>query len=204
MNNDDPRLSVISGIAKMFVGELVETARLIMVKRNEAGHIRPCHIRESYRRLKLQGKRREEGDRPLNLVYESYPCDLSVINGYDCLQTLCAVEDRYPVRSDPLRSARLIMVKRNETGHIRPCHIRESYRKSKLQGKVIRRSVPRLSAKSESDSEKDKIITSFFFIDSCLLNTIYCNDPDPNEVIKNKPGSRGRRIITYFLLGVFR
>ncbi|XP_022550795.1 transcription initiation factor TFIID subunit 11-like [Brassica napus] len=56
MNNDDPRLSVISGIAKMFVGELVETARLIMVKRNEAGHIRPCHIRESYRRLKLQGK----------------------------------------------------------------------------------------------------------------------------------------------------
>ena len=56
MNNDDPRLSVISGIAKMFVGELVETARLIMVKRNEAGHIRPCHIRESYRRLKLQEK----------------------------------------------------------------------------------------------------------------------------------------------------
>ncbi|KAF3534671.1 hypothetical protein DY000_02041250 [Brassica cretica] len=56
MNNDDPRLSVISGIAKMFVGEPVETARLIMVKRNEAGHIRPCHIRESYRRLKLQGK----------------------------------------------------------------------------------------------------------------------------------------------------
>ncbi|KAG2317134.1 hypothetical protein Bca52824_020256 [Brassica carinata] len=56
MNNDDPRLSVVSGIAKMFVGELVETARLVMVKRNETGHIRPCHIRESYRRLKLQGK----------------------------------------------------------------------------------------------------------------------------------------------------
>ncbi|KAJ4887419.1 Transcription initiation factor TFIID subunit 11b [Raphanus sativus] len=56
MNNDDPRLSVVSGIAKMFVGELVETARLIMVKRNETGHIRPCHIRESYRNLKLQGK----------------------------------------------------------------------------------------------------------------------------------------------------
>ena len=63
-----------------------------------------------------------------------------------------------------VETARLIMVKRNETGHIRPCHIRESYRKSKLQGKVIRRSVPRLSAKSESDSEKDKIITSFFFV----------------------------------------
>ncbi|XP_018467313.2 transcription initiation factor TFIID subunit 11-like [Raphanus sativus] len=40
MNNDDPRLSVVSGIAKMFVGELVETARLIMVKRKESGHIR--------------------------------------------------------------------------------------------------------------------------------------------------------------------
>lgn len=40
----------------MSVGELVETARLVMVKRNETGYIRPCHIRESYRMLKLQGK----------------------------------------------------------------------------------------------------------------------------------------------------
>ena len=39
-----------------FICKLVETARLIMVKRNETGHIRPCHIRESYRRRKLQGK----------------------------------------------------------------------------------------------------------------------------------------------------
>ncbi|CAN6857289.1 unnamed protein product [Brassica oleracea] len=36
---------------------------------------------------------------PLNLVDELWPCDLSVINGYDSPRSLCAVEDRYPVRS---------------------------------------------------------------------------------------------------------
>ncbi|CAN7090973.1 unnamed protein product, partial [Brassica rapa subsp. narinosa] len=35
--------------------------------------------------------------RPLNLVDESWPCDLSVINGYDSPRRLCAVEDRYLV-----------------------------------------------------------------------------------------------------------
>ncbi|KAL5715425.1 hypothetical protein ACHQM5_017246 [Ranunculus cassubicifolius] len=47
---------VVSGIAKMFVGDLVETARMVMNERNDSGPIRPCHIRESYRRLKLEGK----------------------------------------------------------------------------------------------------------------------------------------------------
>ncbi|CAH8385024.1 unnamed protein product [Eruca vesicaria subsp. sativa] len=47
---------VVCGIAKMFVGELVETARVEMGKRKDSGPIRPSHIRESYRRLKLQGK----------------------------------------------------------------------------------------------------------------------------------------------------
>ncbi|KAL0716803.1 hypothetical protein Bca4012_066125 [Brassica carinata] len=47
---------VVCGIAKMFVGELVETARVEMGKKKDSGPIRPCHIRESYRRLKLQGK----------------------------------------------------------------------------------------------------------------------------------------------------
>ncbi|KAI8000908.1 Transcription initiation factor TFIID subunit 11 [Camellia lanceoleosa] len=46
----------VSGIAKMFVGELVETARIVMSERKESGPIRPCHIREAYRRLKLEGK----------------------------------------------------------------------------------------------------------------------------------------------------
>lgn len=51
-----PMTIVVCGIAKMFVGELVETARMVMSERNESGPIRPCHIRESFRRLKLEGK----------------------------------------------------------------------------------------------------------------------------------------------------
>ncbi|CAI9090741.1 OLC1v1025570C2 [Oldenlandia corymbosa var. corymbosa] len=51
-----PMTIVVSGIAKMFVGELVETARIVMTERKERGPIRPCHIREAYRRLKLEGR----------------------------------------------------------------------------------------------------------------------------------------------------
>ncbi|XP_052188204.1 transcription initiation factor TFIID subunit 11 [Diospyros lotus] len=51
-----PMTIVVSGIAKMFVGELVETARIVMAERKESGPIRPCHVREAYRRLKLEGK----------------------------------------------------------------------------------------------------------------------------------------------------
>lgn len=36
---------VVCGIAKMFVGELVETARVVMRERKESGPIRPCYIR---------------------------------------------------------------------------------------------------------------------------------------------------------------
>ncbi|EPS69561.1 hypothetical protein M569_05203, partial [Genlisea aurea] len=51
-----PMTIVVSGIAKVFVGELVETARMVMGERRDAGPIRPCHMREAYRRLKLEGK----------------------------------------------------------------------------------------------------------------------------------------------------
>eukprot|EP00262_Sarcandra_glabra_P019187 TRINITY_DN714_c0_g1_i1.p1 TRINITY_DN714_c0_g1~~TRINITY_DN714_c0_g1_i1.p1 ORF type:complete len:197 (-),score=57.77 TRINITY_DN714_c0_g1_i1:5-595(-) len=51
-----PMTIVVSGIGKMFVGELVETGRMVMAERKESGPIRPCHIREAYRRLKLEGK----------------------------------------------------------------------------------------------------------------------------------------------------
>ncbi|KAD6453127.1 hypothetical protein R6Q59_015051 [Mikania micrantha] len=51
-----PMTIVVSGIAKIFVGELVETAKVVMRERKESGPIRPCHIREAYRRLKLEGK----------------------------------------------------------------------------------------------------------------------------------------------------
>ncbi|KAF3326605.1 Transcription initiation factor TFIID subunit 11 [Carex littledalei] len=47
---------VVSALGKMFVGDLVETARVVMAERKDSGPIRPCHIRESYRRLKLEGK----------------------------------------------------------------------------------------------------------------------------------------------------
>ncbi|KAL0921240.1 hypothetical protein M5K25_008297 [Dendrobium thyrsiflorum] len=51
-----PMTIVVSGIAKMFVGELVEAGRIVMRERKESGPIRPCHIREACRRLKLEGK----------------------------------------------------------------------------------------------------------------------------------------------------
>ncbi|KAG9153032.1 hypothetical protein Leryth_023922 [Lithospermum erythrorhizon] len=51
-----PMTIVVSGIAKMFVGELVETARVVMTERKDSGSIRACHIREANRRLKLEGK----------------------------------------------------------------------------------------------------------------------------------------------------
>ncbi|KAK3165080.1 hypothetical protein QOZ80_1AG0028670 [Eleusine coracana subsp. coracana] len=51
-----PTTIVVSGIAKMFVGELIETGKVVMTERKDSGPIRPCHIREAYRRLKLEGK----------------------------------------------------------------------------------------------------------------------------------------------------
>eukprot|EP00494_Astrolonche_serrata_P017595 UN17781 len=53
-----PTTIVVSGIAKMFVGEVIETARIVMSERKDSGPFRPCHIREAYRRLKLEGKNR--------------------------------------------------------------------------------------------------------------------------------------------------
>ncbi|CAK8570519.1 unnamed protein product [Lathyrus sativus] len=51
-----PITIAVSGIAKVFVGEVVETARMVMKERKESGPIRPCHLREAHRRLKLEGK----------------------------------------------------------------------------------------------------------------------------------------------------
>ncbi|XP_010529318.1 PREDICTED: transcription initiation factor TFIID subunit 11 [Tarenaya hassleriana] len=51
-----PITIVVCSIAKMFVGEIVETARIVMGERKETGPIRPCHVREAYRRIKLEGK----------------------------------------------------------------------------------------------------------------------------------------------------
>jgi hypothetical protein len=41
-------------------------------------------------------------------------------------------------------AARMVMTERKDSGPIRPCHIREAYRRLKLEGKVPKKSVPRL------------------------------------------------------------
>lgn len=41
-------------------------------------------------------------------------------------------------------AARMVMAERKDTGPIRPCHMREAYRRLKLEGKIPKRSVPRL------------------------------------------------------------
>ncbi|XP_002978451.2 transcription initiation factor TFIID subunit 11 [Selaginella moellendorffii] len=51
-----PMSIVMSGLAKMFVGDVIETARIIMSEQQEEGPIRPRHLRQAYRRLKLEGK----------------------------------------------------------------------------------------------------------------------------------------------------
>jgi transcription initiation factor TFIID subunit 11 len=41
-------------------------------------------------------------------------------------------------------AARIVMSERKDSGPIRPCHIREAYRRLKLEGKIPKRSVPQL------------------------------------------------------------
>lgn len=51
----DPPAIAMAGICKVFAGDLVENALMIMVERNDTGPIRPVHLREAYRRLYAKG-----------------------------------------------------------------------------------------------------------------------------------------------------
>ncbi len=48
-------MTVVSGIAKVYVGELVEEARRVMEEVGEMGPIQPAHMLEAQRRLKASG-----------------------------------------------------------------------------------------------------------------------------------------------------
>ena len=43
-----PVAQVVAGVAKVFVGEIVEKARHIQQKRGEHGSLSPDHLREAY------------------------------------------------------------------------------------------------------------------------------------------------------------
>ena len=52
---------VMTGLAKIYVGNIVETARGVMVERGESGPIMPRHLREAYQRTRKRIGGRAEG-----------------------------------------------------------------------------------------------------------------------------------------------
>jgi transcription initiation factor TFIID subunit 11 len=51
-----PASIVVAGLTKLFVGDVVERARIIMEKRKEKGAICPRHLRDAFRQLKQTGQ----------------------------------------------------------------------------------------------------------------------------------------------------
>lgn len=55
-NPNDKLLIAVSSVAKTFVGDLVETARLVASERGDEGPLQPLHVHAAYQRLKEHGK----------------------------------------------------------------------------------------------------------------------------------------------------
>lgn len=55
-NPNDKLMIAVSSVAKSFVGDLVETARLVATQRGDEGPLQPLHIHVAYQQLKDQGK----------------------------------------------------------------------------------------------------------------------------------------------------
>ncbi|AQK97475.1 Transcription initiation factor TFIID subunit 11 [Zea mays] len=114
-----PTSIVVSGIAKIFVGELIETGKFrIVVLFTLFLWNRICYsVAEFLPFVSVWNQR------PIFFFPPHY-----VTRNLLAEQTL----------------ARVVMSERKDSGPIRPCHIREAYRRLKLEGKIPRRSVPRL------------------------------------------------------------
>uniref|UniRef100_A0A383VP07 TAFII28-like protein domain-containing protein n=1 Tax=Tetradesmus obliquus TaxID=3088 RepID=A0A383VP07_TETOB len=64
---NDRLVIAISSITKMFVGELVETARQIAAREGHSGALLPSHIRQAHAALSADGRVPHGGSRPLRL-----------------------------------------------------------------------------------------------------------------------------------------
>ena len=53
---DKRAIIVMAGLAKLFAGDIVESARRIMENRREKGGVCPRHLREAYRQLERMGR----------------------------------------------------------------------------------------------------------------------------------------------------
>ncbi|WIA14954.1 hypothetical protein OEZ85_001665 [Tetradesmus obliquus] len=65
---NDRLVIAISSITKMFVGELVETARQIAAREGHSGALLPSHIRQAHAALSADGRVPHGGSRPLRCI----------------------------------------------------------------------------------------------------------------------------------------